>query len=67
MVTDVGICWALNSDHMRDVYKRSPGVETFLENIGQEGDEHKSNEVKNIPGVGGNYSFRLNLAMRGVQ
>ena len=65
MVTDVGICWALNSDHMRDVYKQSPGIETFLASVGREGEASKGNEVMNIPGVGGNYSFRLNLAMRG--
>ena len=64
MVTDVGICWAINSDHMRDIYKSSPGIETFLESMGHEGEE---SAVIDTPGVGTNHSFRLNLAMRGEE
>ena len=64
MVTDVGICWAINSDHMRNIYKSSPGIETFLESMGHEGEE---SAVIDTPGVGTNHSFRLNLAMRGEE
>ena len=67
MVTDVGICWALNSDSMRDIYKRSSGIETFLEHMGQDIKENDGNEISNIKGVGGKHAFKLNLAMRGTE
>ena len=64
MVTDIGICWAINSNHMREVYKQSPGIETFLESLGQEREE---SIVVDTPGVGASHSFRLNLVMRGKE
>ena len=68
MVTDVGICWAINADHMRDVYKKSPRIETFLGHMGQSSErDDDAAEIMNIPGVGDKFSFRLNLAMRGEE
>ena len=65
MVTDAGVCWAINSEDMRNIYKSSKSIDTFLDNMGYGIDDTMKNKVENIPGSGDSHIFRLNLAMRG--
>ena len=64
MITDAGLCWAINSKDMRDIYKPSPRLDAFLGNLGHP--EHKQADIMNIPGHGGNHTFYLNIALKGI-
>ena len=63
MISDAGICWAINSLDTRDVYQPSPGINSFLADLGQ--DMSEPGRVANVPGTGDEFAFRLTLTMKG--
>ena len=60
MLTDAGLCWAINSDSMAEVYQTdtNPTMKQYVEMIGVGGGE---GEVFNLPGHGNDLIYQLVL------
>ena len=67
MLTDAGLCWAINSDSMEEIYTKSIHLDKVRSYLADYSSSSVSGDVFAIPGHGKSQSFRLSMTIQGIE